>query len=86
MLTGSERMLMKHALGLTQADKPYRNRFFTATDSAAARTWSLLVEGGMAVAVKAYDTRKVCFCVTDRGMQALGVSPLDGLEPSERYP
>lgn len=86
-LTDKERWIMQHALGLSNSDntsrKPYRNRYQAAgyTDP----VWEGLCERGLATRTAAEGTR-AWYAVTDRGMAVLGAAPLDGLEPSERYP
>lgn len=79
-----ERARMRHALGLDQADKPYRNRYATMRGSDDVWLWDGLVHRGLAV-VSARTLTQVIFGVTDEGIAALGVMPLDGLEPNERY-
>jgi len=83
-LSPAERKNMRHALGLDVADAPYRNRFVSY---GADEIWEGLVARGLAVCPPfPTKTQQRLYAVTDRGMAALGVAPLDGLEPSERYP
>lgn len=90
MITLTERENMLHALGLNQVGvtKPYRNRFVTDPVCTDGLVWESLVDRGLAVRSKpiAMYGGSVMYCVTDRGLAVLGVAPLDGLEPSERYP
>jgi len=84
MLTDVERQLMRHALGLAQHDRVYRNRYVAGAEMPE---WEALVERGLA-ARPPFDTRttQVLYAVTDEGIEALGVGLLpDDLEPSERY-
>ncbi len=89
MISTTERENMLHALGLNQVGvtKPYRNRFVTDPAGEDGRCWEALVERGLAVKSKSIEmyAGAVMYAVTDRGMAELGVAPLDGLEPSERY-
>ena len=81
---------MKHALGVAEhsgnaSGIPYRNRYWSGTGSATDVIWRDLVKQGLAVVVEV-SGRQTMYAVTDRGMSAICVAPLDGLEPSERYP
>jgi len=84
MITENERALMRHALGLDQADRPYRNRYVAA---GAHETWDALVSRGLA-ANPPLDTKtqQRLYAVTDEGIAALGVALMpDDLAPNERY-
>ena len=78
---------MRHALGLNRSGvaRPYRNRFVCGDDAG----WNDLVARGYAVKLGPYKgyAGDYIYCVTDRGMAALGVVALTAdLEPSERFP
>ena len=88
-ITDEERNLMRNALGLRMADKPYRNRFFVGPQTPTALIWCGLVTRGLAAKTDAYGTMaQACFGVTDRGMREIGVDPerdCDNLDDDERF-
>lgn len=87
-LSTEERNLMRHALGLNQSPKAYRNRYFAEPESRIGRIWCRLVSMRLAKVVEqAEGQRFACYAVTDLGISQLGKGiSVAGLEPNERYP
>lgn len=84
MISDAERKLMRHALGLEMAERPYRNRYITRGPHAE---WDALVARGLA-ANPPIDTKtdQRLYAVTDEGIATLGIALMpDDLEPNERY-
>lgn len=80
----AQRQLMRHALGVDRAQRPYRNRYISRGRMA---DWEALIERGYAVRAP-FDTKtdQILYAVTDEGIAALGIALLPSdLEPSERY-
>ncbi len=89
-ITPAQRENMLHALGLNQAGvtKPYRNRFWTDADGEDGKIWAPLVAAGLAWRgpPRAAYSGMCMFAVTDRGLAALGITDLSGLQENERTP
>lgn len=67
-LTATERHVMRHALGLTISDMPYRNHYVAGATTIPI--WDALVEKGLAERERPTPGWKV-YSVTDRGRAAL---------------
>jgi hypothetical protein len=69
--TDQERRLMRHALGLDNAKKSYRNRYCCAPFGQTATAWEALVERGFAERAEGIGGDYWWYRVTDAGRAAL---------------
>ena len=63
-LTGPERDVVRHALGLTMARIAYRNYYLTGSDGDDFNLWTGLVQRGLAVTWKTRFCDEVYFAAT----------------------
>ena len=67
--------LMRHALGVTDQPKPYRNRFATYLGGDVAGNWISLCREGLAEHYHTEPSGMMFFAVTLEGHRQLGVEP-----------
>lgn len=86
-VTKLQRKLMHHALGLDNAKRPYRNRYYVHAEGPSVKEWDALTADGLA-AKGEWPPRGFMFAVTDAGISALGIplSHLGNLDAAERFP
>lgn len=70
-----QKRLMKHALGVTEQRKPYRNRFATYLGGDAFANWADLCHKGLAEHYDTSESGMMFFGVTLEGHDAIGVMP-----------
>lgn len=75
IVTEEMRRLMRHALGVTDQPKPYRNRFATYWGGAACDNWVHLCKLGLAEHFATSESGMMFFGVTLEGHTLLGVEP-----------
>lgn len=75
IVTEEMRRLMRHALGVTDQPKPYRNRFATYWGGAACDNWVHLCKLGLAEHFDTSESGMMFFGVTLEGHTLLGVEP-----------
>lgn len=81
---------MRHALGVDRPEangKPYHNFFWTDSDSEDGKDMNPMVDAGLMwrSAPRAGFGGMCMYAVTDKGLAAMGVTDLSGLEDRERF-
>jgi hypothetical protein len=80
-VNSEQRRLARHALGLGDTNRSYRNRFYASKDTPNEREWRDLVSRGLAISGRE-DRGLIGFCLTEAGATMV-LESKEMLDPEE---